>query len=399
MFRRFFNSDAVLSLLLTFAAMWLLQFVAVKVDFLNPLARSVGDFQLTDVVFSKLRTTELTDTNIVLVNIGELNRAQIARELVRISAAHPKVIGIDAFFLREKSPELDDPLAAALATAPKVVLCSKIRYNAATGSFDSLITSHPKFSGNATTGFANLINEDETDYKTARNFSPLENVNGQSQLSFAAELARVFDSSAAERLFTRGNALESINFRGNYGRFYTLDVENVSDSTADLSFVRGKAVIFGYLGRSLQQTDLVDRFFTPLNERPAGRTLPDMYGVVIHANILSMILRGDYIHELPDWASTVLNIVFAYCFLAFFSWLYVSKSNWYDTISVLLQLVFSLSLLFIQYLLFELYRFRFGMSLCVAAVALSGNVLEVYHDVLKSLAKKVRPRRKQSHRP
>lgn len=399
MFRRFFNSDAVLSLLLTFAAMWLLQFVAVKVDFLNPLARSVADFQLTDVVFSKLRTTELTDTNIVLVNIGELNRAQIAREITLISVAHPKVIGIDAFFLREKSPELDDPLAAALAAVPNVVLCSKIRYNSAAGKFDSLITSHPKFSARAAFGFANLINEDETDYKTARNFSPSENVNGQRQPCFAAELARFIDSSAAERLFARGNALEAINFRGDYGRFYTLDVETALDSSADLSFVRNKVVIFGYLGRSLQQTDLVDRFFTPLNERPAGRTLPDMYGVVIHANILSMILRGDYISELPDWASTTLNIAFAYCFLAFFGWLYVNKSNWYDTISVILQLAFSLSLLFVQYLLFESYRFRFGMSLCVAAVALSGNVLEVYHDVLKNLARKVRSRRTQSHRP
>lgn len=390
MLRRFFHPDALMTLLLTFAAMWLLQFVALKVDFLNPLARSVTDFQLTDVVFANLRTEEVADTNIVLVNIGELDRAGIARQIERISAATPKVIGIDAFFLREKSPELDDPLAAAIAAAPQVILCSKLRYNSAADRFDSLIVSHPIFSRRGASGFANLINEDESNYKTARKFSPAEVVENRQEPAFATAIARAMNPEAAERLLARGNPLETINFRGDYGHFYTLDAGFADDPAADISFVRGKAVIFGYLGRSLQQSDLVDRFFTPLNPRPAGRTLPDMYGVVIHANIISMIVRGDYINELPEWAENALNIATSYCFVAFFGWLYVNKSRWYDTISVILQLALSLGLLFCQYLLFELFRFRLGMALCVAIIALSGNVQEVYYDVLKNAARNLR---------
>ncbi len=395
MLRRLFHLDAVFVMLLTLAVLWILQSVTLQVDFLNPLARSIGDFHLSDVVFAKLRTTEITDTNIVLVNIGELNRAEIAREIRRISAESPKVIGIDAFFMREKSSELDIPLAEALVDAPHIVLCSKLRYNQDSSRFDSLLQSHPKFSSKASTGFANLINEDENDYITIRNFSPSEIFGRHRELAFATAIAAQVDSTSVARLLARGNPTETINFRGDYGHFYTLDAETVlQDTTLDLSFIRNKIVLFGYLGRSLQKVDLTDRFFTPLNERPAGRTLPDMYGVVIHANIISMILRGDYINNLPEWAETFFNVILAYCFGAFFGWLYVEHDQWFDTISVVLQLAISLFLLFCQYLLFDYYRFRLGLTLCVAVVALSGNILEVYHDVLKSIARNMRDKRK-----
>ncbi|GAB1430165.1 hypothetical protein MASR2M18_09980 [Ignavibacteria bacterium] len=387
MLRRFFNTDSFFTLLLTFAAMQVLQLVALRVDFLNPLARSIADFHLTDVVFSGLRTVERTDTNIVLVNIAELNRAEIARQIRRITDVSPKVIGIDAFFLREKSPELDDNLAAALSNAPNVVLCSKIRYNAGSARFDAPIYSHQKFSHGKASGFANLINEDETDYKTVRKFSPVEQAGEKQELCFAAAIAKIADSAATARLLRRGNYLETINFTGNYGRFYTLDANTLLDDSADLSFAHNKIVVFGYLGRYLGQTDLTDRFFTPLNERPAGRTLPDMYGVVIHANIISMILREDYVNVIPDWSEITLNICMAYCFIVLFNWLYVYKSRWYDTVSVLVQLGLSLFLLLCQYLLFELYRFNLGLSLCVIIIALSGNVLEVYHDIIKNFVR------------
>lgn len=388
--RHSFNTDSILTLLLTFAAMQLLQLVTLHVDFLNPLARSVADFQLSDVVFSGLRTVERADTNIVLVNIAELDRAGIARQIRRITAVSPKVIGIDAFFLREKSPELDDSLAAAIDAAPNVVLCSKLRYNADSSCFDTPIFSQQKFSHGKASGFANLVNEDAAEYKTVRKFSPIEQAGNSEELCFAAVIAKAADSAATARLLRRGNHLETINFTGDYGRFYTLDSNTVLDDSADLSFAQNKIVVFGYLGRSLGQIDLTDRFFTPLNERPAGRTLPDMYGVVIHANIISMILRGDYVKEIPIWAEFILNTYMAYCFIVLFNWLYVYKSRWYDTVSVLVQLVLSIFLLFCQFLLFESYRFNLGLSLCVIIIALSGNILEIYHDVIKNMARNTR---------
>ena len=55
-----------------------------------------------------------------------------------------------------------------------------------------------------------------------------------------------------------------------------------------------------------------------MNERPAGRTYPDMYGIVVHANVISMILRRDYIHDAPSWLNILISILVAYFNVALF---------------------------------------------------------------------------------
>ena len=71
---------------------------------------------------------------------------------------------------------------------------------------------------------------------------------------------------------------------------------------ADLSFIKDKIVLLGFMGINLNDKTFEDIFFTPLNERYAGKSFPDMYGVVIQANIISMILNKKYINTMPQVA-------------------------------------------------------------------------------------------------
>lgn len=338
---------------------------------------------MTDVIFSKLHPTDLADTNIVIVNIGNLPRPSIAKEIERIRAQNPKVIGLDAFFMKEKTAELDSPLVNAItASYDKIILASRLRYNDSTETFDSCLRSHSKFS--APTGFANVVTEEAQGHKTIRSFSPKENAGSFVENSFAVAIANKYDSISTARFIGRNNSLEDINFRGNYQHFYTFDAAECLDTATNLSVMKGKIVLLGYMGESLSQLTLEDIFFTPLNPRPAGRTLPDMYGIVVHANIISMILKSEYINSFPDWLELVLNVLLAYISIWGFSYIYVHRQNWFDSITVALQLLIPLSILFIQFYSFDQFRFKFSMTLAICSIAITADGIEIYHEILKN---------------
>ncbi len=388
--------DVFLTALCVAGGLWLLSLIALRVDFLNPFVQSLRDFEMTDVIFSKLHPTDLADTNIVIVNIGNLSRPDIARQIDRIYTQNPKVIALDAFFMKEKTQALDSPLVAAIdRAADKLILISRLRYNDSTETFDTCLRSHPKFS--AATGFANVITEEAKGHKTVRTFSPKETIDSIQEYNFAVATALKYDRSKAERFINRNNTLEIINFRGNYQHFYTFDTDQCLDSSTDLSVMREKIVLLGFMGESLSQSSLDDIFFTPLNSRPAGRTLPDMYGIVVHANIISMILKGEYINSFPDWLELVLNILLAYICVWGFSYIYVHRQNWFDSITVALQLLIPLTILFIQFYSFEQFRFKFSISLAICAIAITADGVEIYHEIVKNwIFRKKTPQTRES---
>ena len=54
------------------------------------------------------------------------------------------------------------------------------------------------------------------------------------------------------------------------------------------------------MGENEKAYSMKDRYFTPLNEKYSGRSHPDMHGVLVHANIISMIQHADYINEVSE---------------------------------------------------------------------------------------------------
>src|SRR5882724_8576722 len=64
----------------------------------DPVSQALGQFELTDQAFSNLREEPKPDERVVLVNIGNLTRREVAQELQIISKFKPRVIGIDSYF-------------------------------------------------------------------------------------------------------------------------------------------------------------------------------------------------------------------------------------------------------------------------------------------------------------
>jgi CHASE2 domain-containing sensor protein len=380
----------LLCTLFIFAFLGLLSSIPVQSDVLNPVQSTFDDFELTDIVFSKLRPDTLykADTNIVLVNIGRLDRAGIAEEIKIINRFKPKVIGIDAAFRFPKSLESDTALAQALAGVNNLVLVSGIhQFNEETRQYDTLETSHPMFNRHGVTGFANLIVESDDYYKSCRSFSPKEKVRGQTELAFPVKVAQVYQPTVVKPFLERDNTYEHINYRGNFtsGSFYALDVADIFDPDMEESLqmlVKDKIVLMGFMGENFQSRTLEDKLYTPLNENYVGKAHPDMFGVVVHANTISMILRQEYIDEAPVAAE--IGIAIALCFfnVVLFTFIMHHFGDWYDSLTIVLQLMQTCIIMYVVVALFYVLNLKINLTLALAAVLLSSNALELYYHIV-----------------
>ena len=417
---RKFWIDCVLATVLVFLSIWGL-FGITQLQVFNafdPIGQALGDVELTDYVFSTLRKDPDVDENIVIVNIGNLSRREIAEQIQRISKYGPKVIGIDGFFdcskgLRDtvNCPQLRDTfgnlmLSNAIEEAGNVILVTKVLQSDTllpADVYDSLRRSDSLFTVPAIRqGYANLDTDAafQDDVKTCRLFNPKLDIKGKPHYAFAVEMAMEYDSIKTQKFLQRDNYSEVINYRGNvydiFGStnypqmFYTLDIEDIATENFVPEMIKGKIVIFGFLGEYLGDPSWDDKFYTPLNKKLAGKANPDMFGAVVHANIVSMILNEDYVNQMAEWQEVAMAVILCLLNVALFSLINIKLPLWYDGITKLLQLIQLLLYSVLMVMIFAWYSFKFNVTLTLAAVALVGDVYEVYMSVFKNIYYKIK---------
>jgi CHASE2 domain-containing sensor protein len=386
----------------------------------DTVGKALADVELTDYVFSALREDPLVDENIVVVNIGDLSRREVAQQLQIISKYKPKVIGIDSFFdcalgLRDtiNCPQLIDTLgnlmlSNAIKEAGNVILVTKLFQSDSLvdaglrNVCDSLERSDPAFRDYSLgEGFATLDTEAafQDDVKTCRSFFPSMIYNGRDHLAFGVKMAMVYDAVKTKKLLARKNFSEVINYRGNIvdifhstnypQMFYTLDVADVLTENFVPEMIKGRIVIFGYLGKELGDPSWGDKFYTPLNNKMAGKANPDMFGVVVHANIVSMILNEDYVNEMAEWQEYLMAFLICYLNVALFSLINHRLPIYYDGITKSLQLMQLVVYTFLMVMIFSKFSFKLNVTYTLAAVALVGDVFEIYNNIFKTLFFKI----------
>lgn len=394
--KRFFINTITATLFIFFVMFGLGRFLGIF-DVLDPIGDALEDVVLTDLVFSQLKPEHPIDTNVVLVNIGTLNRAQVATQINILNKYQPKVIGIDSYFYRLKEGLGDTLLAEALSEVENLVMLTKLIENEETGSYDSLAKSHPIFLTNAHTAYANLDTdaEHQDDYKAVRRFPPKWYMEDHIELAYSAKMAQIYRPEAGEKLLKRKHVFEEINFKGNMINpnhhmevpevFRAIDIRDLFEENFDPSWIRGKIVIMGYLGIDLTDTDWDDKFYTPLNPVFAGKVEPDMYGAVVHANAVAMILDDNYIDTFPDWVEYLLAVILCYVNVFFFTIIYMRLDAWYDGLTKVIQLIQAALLLIFIVWLFWQFQFKLNLTIGIIAVLLAGDALEVYYGLILNL--------------
>jgi CHASE2 domain-containing sensor protein len=420
--------------LFVFLMLWGLQGLADLKLFtaFDPIGVALAEFDITDYVFSKLRPDPVPDDRIVLVNIGP-SRMAIAQQIATISQHHPKVIGIDSFFNCEggfydttNCPQLLDTLgniflSSAIQEAGNVVLVSRLLQSDSLSAvnpgdvYDSMEYSDRMFSDYARNAYANLPTGDgegqgaatyQEDVKICKSLIPKVDVIGKQHLAFSVMMAMVYDSVKTKRFLARGNEEEFINFRGNIdisnvkiaslrnnmnqtsnfrSLCYALDWDQLESGDYDPKMFENSVVIIGYLGDYLGDTAWEDKFFTPLNAKVAGRANPDMFGPVIHANSVAMILNEDYINETPLSVEVITAVIICFLNVLLFYWIDEKFPALFDGLSVVLQIFEIIIVSLIIVYAFANFNLKLEFSLTLAVLALIGPAFDIYKSIENTL--------------
>jgi len=382
------NLHLVICTAFIFGFIGFLNLIPAQFEILDPIGKALNDFELTDLVFSQLRDDQSPDTNIVLVNIGHLNRAEIGKQLTILSKHKPAVIGVDAFFRKRKSFDEDVQLIMAMSQSKPIVMVSELVNPNEQGCFDSIATSHLQFNQFAENGFANMLTAAEG-FKTTREFVPESCTGDSTYLSLGAKIVSIYQPEKADKLLERSKETEVINWRGYQNKFFTLDAHEVLQETADLSFIKGKIVLLGYMGNVLGENSLEDTFYTPMNKHSGSKTFPDMYGVVVHANIISMILSESYINTLPQWLVILIAILIVYANVTLFFWVGTNHKLYYDLITKSIQLVEVGIIFFLNLMILLYFELKIDLTIAMIALVFSGDLTELYVGSLRGILSKV----------
>lgn len=380
---------------------------------LDPISQSLEDTELTDYAFSTLRVEDpLIDTNVIVVNVGYLSREMIGRQIEILSALNPKVIALDILFsceggLRDSinCPEAfnvkgNKVFGDAVRNTKGMVMAHKLWQTRAlqisnTAVYDSLEHSDEELRGNAYEGFVNLVTnaEHQEDLKICRELIPAKVINGERQLAFSVMAAMIYDSVKTQKFLKRNNETEIINYRGNIvdwhgastypGRYIVLDWDQALDtSTFATGMIKDKIILMGFLGADLRDTSWDDKFFTPLNKKFGGRARPDMYGPVVHANIISMIMNEDYVEELDEWHKYLFAVIICFINVALFWVIFKRMPILFDTLSLSLQLVQLVAFVLLIPYTFYWYQLKLDITIGLATLALAGPCFEIYTSII-----------------
>ena len=156
--------------------------------------------------------------------------------------------------------------------------------------------------------------------------------------------------------------------------------------------LKDKIVLLGYLGTADGSSVAVheDKFFTPLNPHLSGRSYPDMYGTLLHANILRMALDEDYIYSFPTWLNWLLAFFLSWIIIPIFIRWWVHKGVWFHLYTMLLQLVVSIVFVFLTILLYAKANIKIESTALLVSVLLLGDFILFYDSIVQYFKRKLK---------
>lgn len=233
------------------------------------------------------------DTNIVVVNIDRLDRAEIAATLDMMRDASPRAVGIDILFQEPHEPLTDAYLIDAIRELPAVVLTQSMEQDGANGKFRVAERSFFADSAGCNVHFGASNLPSRVAGGSVREFRPeFPSASGGVVPGFASALLTEVSPSLAAELRSRRRELEVIDYPSHTFNVYTPD--QLTDEA-----IRGKVVLLGAINM------VEDMHPTPVNA--------SMPGILIHAHALSTMLDGRWVDRRSQAWSTAIA-----CLLCFF---------------------------------------------------------------------------------
>lgn len=137
--------------------------------------------------------------------------------------------------------------------------------------------------------------------------------------------------------------------------------------------------------KSLANVTFEDTYYTSLNPNYVGRTYPDMYGLIIHANVIAQMLDNNYINESPLWLNVVMAVVSTFLIVVMFTYLF----NYYETVYRLgrktVQFIIGLVLLFALVFIYHWFDYFLHLEAVCACALLSTGSMRMFYRTVRPL--------------
>jgi len=383
----------------------MLMFLSSYIPVLNKMDTSLFDWNIEDIVYSsdQFKNNIKKESDIVLVNFRHLDRDSIALLVEKIKSHSPKVIGIDAFFREKKDSAKDNKLKNALQNFNLVTPIDFYDWDELKQVYRKTKISNDFFNTKFTThGNTQFYSYDplelllaSDDNNLIRTYAPAIKVKDSVVYCFAFELVRRYDHDLFERYFQQHDLkdLEHIRFLGDSTAFTQLEYKEILDPNFSGSSVRDKLVLLTYLGYvDSDWRNLEGKYTTPLNRRIVARSHPDMYGGIIHANIIAMILSGSRINNL-SWITTyILNVMIVLSFMLLLNAIQARQRNRLELYGRISAYTYTLSLIGIGLLLYFKTSLRIDFRLSILYILALPEIYFIYINRALPLIEKIKSR-------
>jgi len=370
--------DAFFSTILSSIIVLLLVLVFFNLRWFNPIHKAFYDFSFLDVFYSeKFLEPDKINTDIVLVNAGK-DREQIVELLDKIIEAEPKVIGVDIIFKDKKKDVYVDSVLAALLKKDNIIASYEIDKK-------SIIPNHPYF-GNSKSGFVNF-NFDST--TVVREFQGYIKMDGMERASFGVQVSKNYledkwNDFDYDRKLRR---LQAVKYSGKYDSFLYLEYDDFN-AYKKKKILKDKIVILGYLGSPTgSEFDIEDKSFTPLNKYSVGKSVPDMFGTTLHANIINMLIKNNFMVTISNTWLVIITFLCMYLSTLFYMKINRKYKISFRTRKRTFQFFISLFVIFLSFWLFKL-NVVLKPTIIIVGIILAGSYFKYYKHLTRYLKSK-----------
>lgn len=292
--------------------------------------------------------TYTIDPNITIVAVDHCSRSEIAKTLALADSAGAKAIGIDIIF--EKPTVHYDSLADYLTENHNIILPVLLKDFDGTFFNDAEVSYFDNWELNDSRHASININGSHEGC-TTRYFKPEFDHVDSPIPSMAMMLAEIYKPGGFDRIITRGNSMEMIDFTT-----HQFNIIHAKDLYLHTDLLKNKIVLLGCVDNA------ADKHRIPL--------INNMAGVIIHAYIISTIINDDFI----DDSSWLINMIIAsiVCLIIVFLGVLFRSTDWGCMMVRILQVAILFAILYIGTALFRTYHYNldFGPTILISILGL-----------------------------
>jgi CHASE2 domain-containing sensor protein len=381
MLKYLFKRDTILATIMVFVVMGMLALIPINTHVLDPIKLALQDFDYNDMAYSQFNKNSHTavDTGIVIINIGEANRTEIAAIIEKAAAENPIVTGVDVLFNEPKEAQVDSILQQLFSSSNKIVLAYNLLAEKGT-----METTGFLYEQSRQKGYANFVGEEGG---SIRHTAPF--IKGEKELyfSFAATITQTAYPDAYEKLKSRDKLTEQINYTRVPEKYLVIEGKDFLQNRESMVSLTNKVVLLGYVSNN--PNNIEDKHFTPFNKKSVGKTIPDMEGIFIHANIISMMRDGDYIKKSPVWINWFIASLLCWLHMSLFIRYFIDKHLWFHLVAKMAQLFSAVLFVYLGLLFYYKWDLKINLTPTFVAIILAVDVLYFYEAIIKWLHKRL----------